>query len=188
MTDHSRPPDAFARIVEENYQRVYNVIYRLIEDQQEAEDLTQDTFVNAHRAFQSFRGDSQVYTWLYRIAVNLTKNRLERKARRNQAHGYSLDAPLQLDHEDQLWLEVEDWSQCPHQVIENRELGQLLATEVSRLRPEYKEVVILRDYEGLSYEQIAQVLGCSIQAVKSRLFRARSALRHRLQRYLDENP
>jgi len=73
-------------------------------------------------------------------------------------------------------------------VIENRELGQLLATEVSRLRPEYKEVVILRDYEGLSYEQIAQVLGCSIQAVKSRLFRARSALRHRLQRYLDENP
>lgn len=186
MTKQSPPPDAFTRIVEENYQRVYNVIYRLIEDRQEAEDLTQDTFVNAHRAFRTFRGDSQIYTWLYRIAVNLTKNRLERRARREQAHSYSLDAPVELDQEEQLWRQVEDWSECPAQLVQNWELGELLAAEVSGLRFDYKEVVILRDYEGLSYEEIASVVGCSVQAVKSRLFRARSVLRERLQRYLGE--
>lgn len=186
MTEQSPSPDVFARIVEENYQRVYNVIYHLIEDRQEAEDLTQDTFVNAHRAFSSFRGDSQIYTWLYRIAVNLTKNRLDRKGRRDEVHSYSLDTPVELDDEEKLFRQVEDWSRAPDRLAENRELGDFLCVEVARLRPDYKEVVILRDYEGLSYDQIALVLGCSVQAVKSRLFRARSLLRDRFERYLDD--
>jgi RNA polymerase sigma-70 factor (ECF subfamily) len=183
VEDFETPHD-FQMVVEDNYQRVYNVIFRMIEDREEAEDLTQDTFVNAYRAFGTFRHESQIYTWLYRIAVNLTKNRLDRRKRRRQSEGPSLDAPVELD-EDELSRQVEDWRLAPGRVAENTELEVVLARQVTQLRPEYKEVVILRDYEDLSYEEIALVLGCSIQAVKSRLFRARSVLRKTLSEYLE---
>ena len=80
---------------------------------------------------------------------------------------------------------MQDWSANPELQAESEELGQIVAAEVNRLRLDYKEAVVLRDYEQLSYQQIAEILGCSVQAVKSRLFRARSILRQRLQRYLD---
>ena len=174
----------FSTIVEENYQRVYNVIFRMIEDREEAEDLTQDTFVNAHRAFKAFRHESQVYTWLYRIAVNLTKNRLDRRRRRGASEAPSLDEPVGAEDDD-LTRQVEDFRDAPERTAENSELERILAEEVGGLRPEYKEVVILRDYEGLSYEDIGKVVGCSVQAVKSRLFRARSVLRKALAEYLE---
>ena len=184
--EHS--PAKFRVVIEENYQRVYGVIYRLLDDSQEAEDLTQDTFVNAYRAWEDFRGESHVYTWLYRIAVNLTKNRLERIGRRRQFQSYSLDQPLEDDEGDQRQRYIEDWSHAPEELADQAELGELIAHYVRRLRTDYKEVIILRDYEGLCYEEIAQIVGCSLQAVKSRLFRARSLLREKLQGYLQDGP
>jgi RNA polymerase sigma-70 factor (ECF subfamily) len=172
------PPD-FADVVAENYRRVYSVIYQLVEDREEAEDLTQDTFVNACRAYGDFRHESQVYTWLYRIAVNLTKNRLDRRTRRRATEGVSLDSPVEIE-QDEVARQVEDWSQAPDRILENRSVGDFLALEVKALRAEYRSVVVLRDYEGLSYDEIARVVGISVQAVKSRLFRARSVLRERL--------
>jgi len=174
----------FHQVIQDNYQRVYSVIYRMLEDPQEAEDLTQDTFVNAYRAWEDFRGESQVYTWLYRIAVNLTRNRLEIIGRRRQSHRYSLDQPIQDDQGEGHSRHIKDWSRAPERLVESNELGELIAQRVTELRDDYKQVVILRDYEGLSYEEIAQVLGCSLAAVKSRLFRARSALREQLQTYV----
>ena len=184
MADSARS-DEFHQIIEGNYQRVYGVIYRLIGDQQEAEDLTQDTFVNAYRAWDRFRGDSQVYTWLYRIAVNLTKNRLERRGRRQQFHSFSLDEPIDYGQNDSQPRDVQDWSDNPEVIVESQELGEVIAAQVNNLPLDYKEVVVLRDYEQLSYQEIAQVLGCSVQAVKSRLFRARNILRQKLDRYLN---
>lgn len=185
---HTTSNDEFGEVIEENYQRVYNVICRLIGQEHEAEDLTQDTFVNAYRAWDQFRGDSQVYTWLYRIAVNLTKNRLERRGRRRQAHSFSLDEPIAYDQDDSQPRDVEDWSRNPELIATNRELGEVVAAQVNRLRLEYKEVIVLRDYEQLSYQEIADILGCSLQAVKSRLFRARSILRESLAEYLNACP
>lgn len=182
--DKLETPPEFAEIIAENYQRVYNVIYRLIEDREEAADLTQDTFVNACRAYGNFRHESQVYTWLYRIAVNLTKNRLEKRGRQKIAEGVSLDAPLESQDEP-LFLQFEDDSSAPEHIVQNNELKSILIEQVSRLKPDHKEVIVLRDYQGLSYEEIAEVLGCSLQAVKSRLFRARSVLRERLAAYLE---
>ena len=182
--DKLETPPEFAEIIAENYQRVYNVIYRLIEDREEAADLTQDTFVNACRAYGNFRHESQVYTWLYRIAVNLTKNRLEKRGRQKIAEGVSLDAPLESQDEP-LFLQYEDNSSAPEHIVPNTELKSILIEQVSRLKPDHKEVIVLRDYQGLSYEEIAEVLGCSLQAVKSRLFRARSVLRERLAAYLE---
>jgi len=187
VSDQSRSAE-FDRVISENYQRVYGVIYRLLDDHQEAEDLTQDTFVNAYRAWEDFRGESQVYTWLYRIAVNLTKNRLEQSRRRRHFHSYSLDQPVESDEGEQRERQIQDWSQAPEELIANAEIGQLIAKYVTQLRHDYKEVIILRDYEGLSYEEIGEVLGCSLQAVKSRLFRARSTLREKLQPYLQPAP
>ena len=184
MNEHTKQ-ELFRRIIADNYDRVYNVVYRLLSDPEEAADLTQDTFVNAYRAWDAFRGESQVYTWLYRIAVNLTKNRLERQGRINRAEGASLDAPLEGDEQNELYVQIHDSSLAPEKLAENRELQQYLAHCVARLRHDYREVIVLRDYQGFSYNEMADILDCSLQAVKSRLFRARSALRDKLELYLN---
>jgi len=182
----SRPP--FAQVIAENYERIYNVIYRLVNNnEEEAADLTQDTFVAAFRAYDRFRCESSAYTWLYRIAVNLTKNRFEKQERTEARHAYSLDAPVQVE-EDEVAREVQDWHLAPERVAQNRQLREFLLSEVARLRYEYREVVVLRDLAGLRYREMAEVLGCSVEAIKSRLFRARTVLRERLEEFLGDMP
>ncbi|HCA47864.1 MAG TPA: RNA polymerase sigma factor RpoE [Armatimonadetes bacterium] len=181
----SRPP--FDTVIDENRDRIYSVIYRLVGDQDEACDLTQDTFVAAFRAYDRFRYEASVYTWLYRIAINLTKNRFEKQQRMDARRSYSLDEPMQLES-DELSRQVEDWTLSPERVAENDQLRSIVLTEVSNLKYEYREVVVLRDLEGLRYKEIADILGCSVEAVKSRLFRARSVLRERLEELLEDIP
>lgn len=173
----------FRGLVAEYHGQVYNLIYRYIGDSEEAADLTQDTFVCAYRAWANFRGDSKVYTWLYRIAVNLTKNRLKSLKRRRSAEAVSLDEPISPNGES-YEREIEDWSLSPEKALESRELGLFLASQVTKLQPDFREVIVLRDYQGLSYKEVADIVGCSVKAVKSRLFRARSMLRDKLRRYL----
>jgi len=175
----------FRRVVAEYHAKVYNLILRYVGDSDEAADLTQDTFVCAFRAWPNFRGDSAVYTWLYRIAINLSKNRLKHLKRRRSAEAVSLDEPVETD-EERMDREVEDWTLSPERALENRELGLFLATQVSRLPTDFREVIILRDYQGASYQEIADIVGCSVKAVKSRLFRARTLLRDKLRRYLSD--
>jgi len=172
----------FAAFVRAYEARIYNVIYRLVDDAREAEDLTQDTFVSAYRAYHRFRGDASVYTWLYRIAVNRTKNRLKQMARQRAAEAVSLDSPLDVG-DDALDREVEDWSSAPELLLESQELGQYVEKCISALQPDFRSVVVLRHYEGLPYSEIAQIEGCTVKAVKSRLFRARSILREKIARY-----
>ena len=170
--------EEFTALVAQYYERVFAVVFRLVGDREEAEDLTQDTFVNAYRFRGGFRGDSQVYTWLHRIAVNLTRNRLEQRSRR----AYREALPTSLG----AWEKAPaDSGEEPDRELANLELGQAVARAVLQLRPEYREVVILRDYEGLSYQQIAALLGTSVPTVKTRLFRARGILRRRLAPYLE---
>ena len=183
--DADRPP--FADVVAENYERIYNVIYRLVTDRDEAEDLTQDTFVAAYRAYERFRHEASVYTWLYRIAVNLTKNRFEKHQRVGSREAYSLDEPMHYES-DEVHRQVEDWTLSPENVAENDQLRSIVLKEVRALKYDYREVVVLRDIEGLTYREIAEVLGCSVEAIKSRLFRARTVLRERLGELLDEMP
>lgn len=185
IENDDRPP--FAEVVAENYERVYNVIHRLVNDDEEAADLTQDTFVAACRAYERFRCEASVYTWLYRIAVNLTKNRFERHQRIDSREAYSLDEPVQFEN-DEVNRQVEDWTLSPEHVAENDQLRAIVLQEVRALKYDYREVVVLRDIEGLAYREIGEVLGCSVEAVKSRLFRARSVLRERLEDLLEEIP
>jgi len=180
-----RPP--FEMVVEDNHDRIYNVIYRLVGDQEEAADLTQDTFVAAFRAYERFRYEASVYTWLYRIAVNLTKNRFEKQQRLDSRRAYSLDEPMQLES-DEVTRQVEDWTLSPDRIAENDQLRAIVLQEVCDLKYDYREVVVLRDLEGLRYKEIADILGCSVEAIKSRLFRARSVLRERLEDLLEDIP
>ncbi len=184
-TDHVR--DVFRHLVAEYETRIYNLILRLIDDPDEAQDLTQDTFIAAYRAWGTFRQDSAVYTWLYRIAHNLTKNRLKQVRRRRQMEPTSLDERLHLaDGEDDVEREIVDWSLAPERALESRELGAFLNRQVARLPDDFREVVVLRDYHGLSYQEIADIVGCSVKAIKSRLFRARTILRDKLRQYMGE--
>jgi RNA polymerase sigma-70 factor (ECF subfamily) len=169
----------------ERYERdIFNLIYRLVGDYEEAADLTSETFVRALRSFGRFRGESRPYTWLYRIAVNLCKNYFRRRGVRQRAHGPSLDEQVVLDDQQQVEREIEDWSRAPQRQAERHELQREIERAIAELSAQGRMVVILRDLHGLSYQEIAEVVGVSAEVVKARLHRARAALRKRLAPYL----
>jgi len=164
-------------------QKIFNLIYRLVGDYEDAADLTADTFVRAMRAYDRFRGDAHPLTWLYRIALNLCKNYFRQQRLRRRVHSFSLDSPAEQDG-DLLPREIEDSSQAPDRQVEARELQERVAAGILSLRPDFRALVVLRDVQGLSYQEIARILGCSEKAVKSRLFRARTRLREALEPYI----
>lgn len=168
--------DLFARYEK----KVFNLVYRLVGDYEDAVDLTSDTFLQALRHLEQFRADAEPFTWLYRIAVNQCKNHFRRKGVRDRVHAFSLDEePESGDTRD-----VADWSLSPAGMVEARELQQVLHECITSLPVEAREVLVLRDLQGLSYQEVADILQISAELVKSRLFRARAALRKRLGPYL----
>jgi RNA polymerase sigma-70 factor (ECF subfamily) len=156
--------------------RIYNLIYRMVNDVEDATDLTSQTFLHALRAYHRFRGEAQAYTWLYRIAINLCKNHFRKRDREARFQMVSLDAPFQSDGEE-MERDIEDRSQSPELLIEGREVQELLQAAIGDLSVDLRTVIILRDVQGLSYQEIADITGCSVEAVKSRIFRARGHLR-----------
>ncbi len=172
----------FDVLLDRYQKKIFNVLLRMTGDFDEASDLTQDVFVQAYRALPSFRGDSKIYTWLFRIAVNRCKNRMKQISRVGNVAGGSLDDPVDL--EDNLTRDVPDLSFAPERLLERAELREIVNEEIDNLPPDFRLVVILRDIQGLSYREMAEVIGISLEAVKSRLFRARSHLRERLRPYL----
>lgn len=177
---------SFEAAVEKYHARIFQLAYRYLGNYEEADDITQDTFIRAYRAWDDFRGDSQIYTWLYRIALNLCHNQQKKLQRRQRAEGPSLDAPLEGAASDEggRTLEVPDSSAVPWRDLERRELNQQLHLALQALPENYRTVIVLRDIEGLSYEEIAEVTSSSLEAIKSRLFRARNLLRQYLSGYI----
>lgn len=171
--------DEFEKIVEAYERRIYNVALRLTGNSDDAADLTQDTFLRAFRALGRFRGDSSTYTWLYRILVNLNKDRIGREVRKRDR-----EASLETGGADSGRMVIEDPGDTPVREAERREAQGKLAEAIADLPDGYRECVVLKDVEGLSYDEIAQVLDISVEAVRSRLARARQQLRQRLAAYL----
>jgi len=168
--------EAFDELFQAYEQKIFNLVYRLVGDCEDAADLTSDTFVRALRAYDRFRGDAHPYTWLYRIAVNLCKNYFRQQQHRSRVHSFSLDAPVEGE-EGTTAREIEDTSQEPGQQVERAELETLVQSCLLRLRPDFRTLIVLRDVQGMSYREIGRILGCPEKAVKSRLFRARTKLR-----------
>ncbi|HEY0322138.1 MAG TPA: sigma-70 family RNA polymerase sigma factor [Pyrinomonadaceae bacterium] len=172
---------AFNRLVEDRSGEVYALLYRLTEDPEEARDLTQETFLRAFQAIARFRGEADLRTWLYRIAINQARNRWRWWRRRRREQTVSLDASADGDTQP-LGLRLCDTSQAdPEQTTLARERESRLRTALRSLGSSYREAVILRDIEGLSYEEIAATLEISIGTVKSRLARGRLELRRKLE-------
>jgi RNA polymerase sigma-70 factor (ECF subfamily) len=173
---------AFDRLVEERSGDVYALLYRLTEDPEEARDLTQETFLQAFRNIAHFRGEADLRTWLYRIAVNQARNRWRWWRRRRRDVTVSLDATTGDDADaTPLSARLRDTNASdPEQLALARERERALSTALRSLSRNYREVVVLRDVEGLSYEEVATALDISVGTVKSRLSRGRLELRRRL--------
>ncbi len=174
----------FNALVAKYEKKIFNVIYRFIGDYEEATDLTQETFISAFKHYDRFRGDSKVFTWLYQIARNLCINRIRQRDRQRSLKIESLDQPRDHDgEEDGMTREVADWTQSPQNVLEDQELRQRIFDAINSLPPDYKEVVVLREFQNLSYNEIVEATGLSLENVKTRLSRARGMLRRKLEPY-----
>ena len=185
-TDKSAATQAeFEAIVEKYHGKVFQLVYRYTGDYEEACDLTQDTFVRAFNAWTEFRGDSQVYTWLYRIALNLCHNQQKRLQRRYTMERWSLDSAPDDDFESRGPVEVADERPQPLARVEGDEMRHRLREALLQLPDNYRTVIVLRDIEGMTYEEIARVTDSTLEAIKSRLFRARQNLRRILEPYME---
>jgi RNA polymerase sigma-70 factor, ECF subfamily len=178
--------ESFEELFARYERKIFNLILRLVGDYDDAADLTSETFVQALRGLPNFRRQSHPYTWLYRIAVNLCKNHFRRKAHRAKVHAFSLDQSQDPGGEE-MRPELEDLRQEPGHRLEVTELQRQVQTAIAALPPDLRLAVILRDSQGLSYQEMTEVLECSLEAVKSRLFRARASLRQTLAPYLEQN-
>lgn len=174
----------FDELVIKYERKIYNLIYRQVGDPEDAADLTQDTFVRAYAAYGRFRGESKVYTWLCQIALNACKNRFRQRDRRKPHLGPSLDEPMSDEESESRLREIPDLSSEPGRLYERQELQKLVERAIDSLPPDYKGVILLRDVQGLAYQEIAEATGLTLEAVKTRLHRARLMLRRKLEPYL----
>jgi len=175
---------ALERLIGKYQARIYNVIFKICSNPDDAAELCQDTFVKIIENVNEFQGRSAFYTWAFRIAVNLTLNFRKRKA---VAGWMSLDNLNigQDEHNTSLAKVLLDEKQPqPGEIAENRELCELVTRAINRLDDEHKAIIVLRDIEGMDYAQIADVLGVELGTVKSRLSRARAALRQILEAFV----
>ncbi len=168
----------FEKLVSLFERRLYGVALRLTSNPDEAAELVQDTFLRAFRAWGKFRKESQAYTWLYRILINLNKDRLAKVGRRRDR-----EQPLESGDGEET-MDLPDRTADPERSAEISELRTHLTEAIESLPLGYRECVVLRDIEGLSYEEIAQSMDITVEAVRSRLARARQQLRQRLAPYL----
>lgn len=172
---------AFEKLVTERSGEIYGLLYRLTESAEEARDLTQETFLRAFQSIGHFRGDSDLRTWIYRIAINQARNRWRWWKRRRREVTVSLDSTADQERQPlAATLKCEE-SRNPEQDTLAREREDVLRAALGNLRRVYREAVILRDIEGLAYEEIATALDISVGTVKSRLARGRQELRRMLE-------
>jgi RNA polymerase sigma-70 factor, ECF subfamily len=171
---------AFESLVAERSGEIYGLLYRLTENSEEARDLTQETFLRAFQSIGQFRGDADLRTWIYRIAINQARNRWRWWRRRRRDSTVSLDSTEEGGAMALTRLPA-DHGNTPEQNTLAHERERVLRAALQTLGRAYKETLILRDIEGFSYEEVAEALGISIGTVKSRLARGRSELRRKLE-------
>jgi RNA polymerase sigma-70 factor (ECF subfamily) len=179
----SDAPFAFDEVYEKNRERIYRLVLRLVRQAEDAEDLAQQVFLRAREKWEGFRGESEIATWLHRIAMNLAVDHIRRRRTRRET---SLDAPLPGREEDggSLADALPEASSSGDQVYEEHQRDLQVRQAVAELPEKYREVVILREMEGLSYEETAALLQLSVETVATRLFRARNQLKNALKNVL----
>ena len=170
---------AFEQLVKRYDRNIFRIAQHITQNREDAEDVVQDAFLKAYENLDQFQGNSKFYTWLVRIAVNESLMKLRR---RKTSKTVSMDEDVETE-EGSMPREFADWSPNPEQQYGQSELGDILRKTIQGLPTSFRTVFVLRDVEGLSTEETAEMLNLSIPAVKSRLLRARLQLRERLNKY-----
>jgi len=175
--------DAFNELILHYDRRVFRMAKQITENDDDAEDVLQETFLKAYTHLNDFQGNSKFYTWLVRIAVNESLMRLRK---RRTGRMVSIDEDVETE-EGSMPRDLAEWRPDPEMMYGQSELAEILRKTIQGLPPGFRVVFVLRDVEGLSTEETAETLGLSVPAVKSRLLRARLQLRERLSRYFRKN-
>lgn len=169
---------AFDLLVIKYQRRIMRLLARMISDPAEVEDVAQETFIKAYRALPQFRGDSNFYTWLYRIAINSARNWQAARGRRPLlAHEYE-------NEEGETFSSIDTLTDIntPESMMVSRQVADTVNAAISQLAPELRTAIVLREIEGLSYEEIAETMDCPIGTVRSRIFRARESIAEQLRK------
>ena len=171
---------AYDELVRRNQERIYATIYHMTSNHEDANDLAQETFIKAYQALKSFKGGASFYTWVYRIAVNKTINFLKQRNRRSQMSLNEVD--FNAENDPDLVALVSD--KTPRRAAVLGELQEKLNEAMLKLSETHRLAVVLHDVQGLAHEEIAEIMGCNIGTVRSRLFYARQQLQAYLSDYL----
>lgn len=175
---------AFDLLVSKYQRKLGRLLSRFIRDPAEVEDVSQEAFIKAYRALPSFRGDSAFYTWLYRIGINTAKNYLVSQGRR---------APTSTEFDSEEAETFEDAGllrdiNTPESLLLSKQIGQTVNSAMDALPDELRQAIVLREIDGMSYDEIAEIMDCPIGTVRSRIFRAREAVAAKLRPLLDIAP
>jgi RNA polymerase sigma-70 factor, ECF subfamily len=177
--------DAFEALVEKHQRKMLNVAYRMIGDYEAACEVVQDAFLSAHKSIRKFRGEARFSTWLCSIVINLSKNRMKQMRARWQREGPSIDDPVETE-EGQISRDPPSQDPSALDQLEKKEIQTRVQACINSLDGEYREVLVLRDIQGFSYNEICDILCLPDGTVKSRLFRARDALKDCLKEVLGD--
>ncbi|MGI4855935.1 MAG: RNA polymerase sigma factor RpoE [Janthinobacterium lividum] len=172
---------AFELLVAKYQRKIVRLISRLVRDPAEVEDVAQEAFIKAYRAIPQFRGESAFYTWLYRIAVNSAKNYLASQGRRAPTSTEADAEEAETFGDGDLLRDIN----TPESVLMSKQIAQTVNAAMAALPEELRTAISLREIEGLSYEEIAEMMNCPIGTVRSRIFRAREAIATKLRPLLD---
>ncbi len=175
---------AFDVLVAKYQRKLGRLVARLVKDSAEVEDVVQEAFIKAYRALPAFRGESAFYTWLYRIGVNTAKNYLVSLGRRAPTSTEFNNDEAEGFAEGDLLRDID----TPESLLMTKQIGQTVNQAMETLPEELRNAIVLREIEGLSYEEIARIMDCPIGTVRSRIFRAREAVANKLRPMLDVAP
>jgi RNA polymerase sigma-70 factor (ECF subfamily) len=172
--------NAFDMLVIKYQHKIIQLVNRYVKDPSEAQDVAQESFIKAYRALGNFRGDSAFYTWLYRIAINTAKNYLVARTRRSSQYEVDIQDAEQIENAPQL-----HGMETPEGLLINDEIIAAIKSAIENLPEEMRTAIMLREFEGMSYEEIAEAMSCPVGTVRSRIFRAREAIDNKLTPLLD---
>lgn len=176
-------PDDFEALAMEHAQQLYNMALRMTGSEEEAKDLCQEALLRAYKSFSRWKRECSFSSWLYRIATNLCIDQIRRRKR---IRFESLDVPFVTDEGDELTRAVESEGRDPQSLAEAAEIQREVHLALQKLPPEFRMAVVLCDIQGFSYSEISEIMDCSIGTVRSRIHRARRALKHYLEPYVSE--
>ena len=177
--------DAFRPLVERHQKKMLNIAYRMMGDYEAASEVVQDAFLHAYKAIRKFRGEARFSTWLCRIVINLSKNRIRQMKTQSEREEVSLDAPIETE-DGQVSQDPPSEEPSALEQMERKEVQTAVQMCINALESDFREVLVLRDIQGLSYDEIGEILEIPGGTVKSRLFRARDALKEGLKKVFGE--